>query len=107
MPCRRQFQVLVPAIEKRRLNFLFQIADLPAEWRLRYAKPGCSPADIHFFSGCDEIPQVTQFHLTIISHRSIRQGSRRLILGRLFSRFALLSSTKSCSPGRAISNQRF
>jgi hypothetical protein len=39
-------------------NLLLQIVDLPAEGRLRYAQPGSSPADVHFFGGGNEIAQV-------------------------------------------------
>ncbi len=49
-------------VEQRHAQFIFEVANLPAQWWLRNAKPRGCACHVLFFSDGDEIAQVAQFH---------------------------------------------
>jgi hypothetical protein len=49
-------------VEKRNAQFIFEVANLPAQRRLRNVKPRGGARHVLFFSDGDEVSQVTEFH---------------------------------------------
>jgi hypothetical protein len=58
---------MMAAVQERHPNFLFQIANLLAYHRLRYMEGARSTAEPLPFGRRAEIPQVSQFHFSILS----------------------------------------
>src|ERR1700692_668071 len=58
----RESDRFCPMLEKGNAEFIFEVANLPAQWRLRNVKPrGCARHILSFSDG-DEIAQVAQLH---------------------------------------------
>jgi hypothetical protein len=49
-------------VKETDLEFLFELADLLAQWGLADIQSDCGSSEVQFFSDRDEILQVPQFH---------------------------------------------
>jgi hypothetical protein len=67
---------MLGAVQKANPDFLFQLTDLMAESRLRYAKQRGRPREVQFVRDGKEIPQVAQFHRPWIITNRDREGPR-------------------------------
>ena len=81
-------------LEELHAQFVFEVADLPAQRRLRDMQPFGGARDILFLSGGDEIAQMAKFHPATVAHtKSMSEPRNKALVG--FSGSAVFFVSKS------------
>src|SRR5437762_1839020 len=68
-------------VEERNAKFIFEIADLPAQWWLRDVQSGRRARNALFFSDGDEVAQMAEFH-TQTEHTELASSAKEQGIGR-------------------------
>jgi len=82
-----QLDCVIAAPENREADFVFELADLPTERRLRHVQPIRRPAEVQLVCNRQQIPEMSELHAMPHGYRTRPNRSWTITLSTPDNRF--------------------